>query len=73
MHDCPKKSFKQWFSSKGQILSPVAIDVNNANPNDIKAIFCPPSEVACPNLVEQIKALESAVPIPYKPDAKPKK
>lgn len=73
MHDCPKKSFKQWFSSKGQILSPVTIDVNNANPNDITAIFCPPAEVACPNLIELIKTLEAAVPIPYKPDARPKK
>lgn len=72
MHDCPH-SFSKWFTSKGQILSPVIVDVNNSNPNDITAIFCPPTDIHCPNLIEEIKSLEAVVPIPYKPEAKPKK
>jgi hypothetical protein len=67
------KNFGKWFSSKGQILSPVSVDVNNSNPNDITAIFCPPADVQCPDLVEHIKQLEAVVPIPYKSDLKPKK
>ena len=66
------KTFGKWFSSKGQILSPVSVDVNNSNPNDITAIFCPPNNIECPELIEQVKALEAAVPIPYKPEARPK-
>lgn len=76
IHDSMFKSskhFKEWFSSKGHILSPVSVDVNNSNPNDITAIFCPPNGLHSPNLIEHIKLLEAAVPIPYKPDAKPKK
>jgi hypothetical protein len=67
------KHFGKWFSSKGQILSHVSVDVNNSNPNDITAIFCPPVDVQCPNLIEHVKQLEAAVPIPYKADSKPKK
>lgn len=67
------KVFGKWFSSKGQILSPVSVDVNNSNPNDITAIFCPPNGLQFPNLIDQIKVLEAVIPIPYKPDAKPKK
>ncbi len=65
-------NFGKWFSSKKQILSPVSVDVNNSNPNDITAIFCPPTGVHCPDLIEHIKVLEATVPIPYKPEAKPK-
>jgi hypothetical protein len=67
------KIFGKWFSSKGQILSPVSIDVNNSNPNDITAIFCPPTDVQFPDLIEPVKSLEPVVPIPYKPGSKPKK
>ena len=67
------KTFGKWFSGKGQILSPISVDVNNSNPNDITAIFCPPTNIECPDLIERVKALEAVVPIPYRPEAKPKK
>ena len=75
IHEAMSKSpaFSKWFSSKGQILSPISVDVNNSNPNDITAIFCPPVDNHCPTLVEQVKLLEATIPIPYKPECKPKK
>lgn len=75
IHESMSKNsyFSKWFNSKGMILSPVSVDVNNSNPNDITVIFCPPANIECLNLIEQVKLLEAAVPIPYKPGCTPKK